>query len=468
MAEQGSAGRGVERGDDVPGPRGFDWLVNVPKLVREDTAPLLARMREEYGPVVRLYRPNRGKEAFLLSDPADVQRVLETDQGNYHKSAVYLEELSEVFGRGLLTSRGDLWARQNRVIAPMFTRESVHSFDGVVTERTAAMLDRWAERAARDEPIHLLEEMERVTLLIIGEAMFSADMAEHAETIGGSLSALRRQFQRETSSLWTPPGWLPTPLNRRAAAAREQLDDLVYDLIEKRRGDAEAYDDLLSKLMLARDEETGRRMDDEQVRDEITTFLLAGHETTAAALTWTWYLLARNPEIHQRLHEQIAAGGAPAEAGFSPDAMADLRYVRQCVQEAMRVYPPVPVFSREVCETTVLGGYEIPASSEVLLSQFAVQRDPEVWADPLVYRPERFDPGWEETTHRYAYFPFGGGARMCIGRQFALMEAQLILAQAAERFRLEVVSPTDGRVGVDSAVTMVPDEELIVLIEPWD
>lgn len=453
-------------GKRVPGPSGTDWLRTITRLFREDTAPILEWLHEEYGDVVRIRIPNTGAPAYLLADPAHVLQVLETNQENYRKSAIYRNQLGEIFGQGLLTSEGERWTRQNRVITPMFTAETVRSFDQVITRRTDALLDRWADHAASGEPIDLLAEMERVTLFIIGEAMFSTDMAAHADAIGTSLRVLRKQFQRRTTELWSPPRWLPTPLNRHSKAALDRLDGIVYDLIEKRRGRTDEFDDLLSKLVRARDDETGARMDDEQIRDEIMTFLLAGHETTAAALTWTWYLLVRDPPIHDRLHERATA--ADLSDGFSPAAADDLQYVKQCVQEAMRIYPPVPVFAREARAADTFGDYRVPAGSDVLLSQFVLHRDPSVWSEPLAYRPARFEPGWEEGKPRYAYFPFGGGARMCIGRQFALLEAQLILARAVERFRLEIVAPDPAAVGLDSAVTMIPDRPLELRVECWD
>jgi cytochrome P450 len=447
----------------IPGPSETGLLKQAARLLREDTATMLQDLRRRYGRIVRLRMPTDGAEAYLLADPTYVQRVLESNQGNYRKAAVYRDELGELFGRGLLTSEGDHWSRQHRTIRPMFRSDSVRSFADLVAEQTDAMCDRWA---ARDEPIDLLAEMERVTLLIIGKAMFSTDMETHAEDIAGALDVLRTEFQRQTNSIRpTIPEWLPTPHNRRVSAARDQLNGIVYGLIEERRGQEGEYDDLLSALMTARDEETGERMDDEQIRDEIMTFLLAGHETTAAALTWTWYLLARNPAVHEELHEQVTAqSGETTGAAFSFGD--DPTYAKQCVQEAMRIYPPVPVFVREARETDTIDGYEIPAGSEVLLSQYVVHRDPDLWDEPSRFRPERFAAGADDERARYSYFPFGGGRRICIGRQFALMEAQIVLSRAVERYRLDLQSPTTEP-GVDSAVTMVPDESIEMRVTEW-
>ncbi|WP_435078044.1 cytochrome P450 [Halococcus sp. AFM35] len=450
----------------IPGPSETGLLKQAARLLREDTATMLEDLRQRYGPVVRLRTPTDGTEAYLLAEPAYVQHVLESNQGNYRKAAVYRDELGELFGRGLLTSEGDHWSRQHRTIRPMFRSDSVRSFADLVAEQTDAMLDRWANHAARDEPIDLLAEMERVTLLIIGKAMFSTDMETHAEDIAAALDVLRTEFQRQTNSVRpTIPEWLPTPHNRRVSVARDELNGIVYDLIEQRRGQAGEYDDLLSALMAARDEETGERMDDEQIRDEIMTFLLAGHETTAAALTWTWYLLARNPAVHEELHEQITTASGRRDAPFSFGG-DDPTYAKRCVQEAMRIYPPVPVFVREARETDTIDGYEIPAGSEVLLSQYVIHRDPDLWDDPSRFRPERFAARTDEDRPRYSYFPFGGGRRICIGRQFALMEDQIVLSRAVGRYRLDLRSPRTEP-GVDSAVTMVPDEPIEMRVTEW-
>jgi cytochrome P450 len=449
----------------IPGPSETGLLRQAARLLRNDTATMLQDLRRRYGRIVRLRMPTDGTEAFLLADPTYVQHVLESNQGNYRKAAVYRDELGELFGRGLLTSEGDHWSRQHRTIRPMFRSDSVRSFADLVTEQTDAMLDRWE---AHDESIDLLAEMERVTLLIIGKAMFSADMEIHADDIASALDVLRTEFQRQTNSVRpTAPDWLPTPHNRRVSAARDQLNGIVYGLIEERRGQPEEYDDLLSALMAARDEETGERMDDEQIRDEIMTFLLAGHETTAAALTWTWYLLARNPVVHEKLHERVTAASGDAGAAAFSFGGDDPTYAKQCVQEAMRIYPPVPVFVREARETDTIDGYEIPAGSEVLLSQYVIHRDPELWGAPTAFRPERFAADADEDRARYSYFPFGGGRRICIGRQFALMEAQIVLSRAVERYRLDLESPTETEPGVDSAVTMVPDESIEMHVAEW-
>lgn len=424
-----------------------------------DTADLLYRISQGRGPVVKVpmtIEPD--DETYLLTRPEQVQHVLEWNQDNYRKSAIYQEELGEVMGSGLLTSQGELWLKQQQRIRPMFTKQSVNSFADLVVDASDRLLDRWADRS---EPIDLLEEMEWVTLVIIGEAMFSADMDDHADEIREALRVLRDRFIEITDPTQPTDKDFSDP---EAEAARDTLEGIVYELIEARRGDTGAYEDLLSMLMTAEDDETGEEMSDEQIRDEIMTFLLAGHETTAASLTWTWYLLDQYSEIHRRLHEHVSGVDLSDPAA----ALSELTYAKQCVQEAMRIYPPVPVFSREAIETDEIDGHTIPAGADVLMSQYVVHRDPDVWDDPLAYRPERFEPGAGDDRPTYSYFPFGGGPRMCIGRQFSLMEARLILGRVVSTYRLSRTAPPAGEdVGVSSAVTMVPDEPVRMAVEEW-
>jgi len=449
-------------GATPPGPSVVERLGQARRMLTEDVTSVLTSAREEYGPVVDLTMPS-GDAGVLLADPEAIQHVLEGNPDNYRRASVYREELSELFGDGLLTSEGDLWHRQHRLIRPMFGSGSVRSFTDLIVQETDAMLDRWIT----GDEIDLLPEMERVTLSIIGKAMFSADVERHAAEIRDALQVLRRGFQREVGVVPTFPEWVPSPHNRRMQRAIDDIDAVVHELIEARRGRADEYDDLLSKLLGARTDD-GERMDDEQIRDELVTFLLAGHETTAAALTWTWYLLANNPGVHERLHDLVADADPTDVVGFSAGAAGSESFVKQCVQEAMRIYPPVPVITREAIDRDEIAGYEVPAGAEVVLSQFVVHRDPDLWEDPLAYRPERFAPGAADDRPAYSYFPFGGGQRICIGRLFALAEAQLILARVVSDVRLTLRSPIHDTPAVDSAVTMVPDELVAMDVTNWE
>lgn len=438
------------------GPTGTEWAGLIGRFATDDTVRVLEHLRERHGPTVRIRPPFGDEGRILLTKPEHIEHVLEQNRRNYPKADVYREELAEAFGTGLLTAGGEQWARQNRTIAPMFQPTQIHRFGDLVLDEADAMVDRWLQT---EGPIDLLAETERVTLLIIGKAMFSEDLESRAAEIGEALDALRAGFQQRAGQFASLPGWLPTPTVRRAYDALEFLDDTVYELIEARRGRAEEYDDLLSRLLLAEDEETGQQLDDEQVRDEVMTFLLAGHETTAAALAWTWILLAEHPSVHRRLYEHVTDTPLAApDVSFDPELLGELDYTKQVVQEAMRLYPTVPVFARKAEETDIVGDVRIPEGTEILLSQYITHRDSRYWDDPERFDPTRF--AGDDDRPRYAYFPFGGGPRACIGRSFALLEAQLILGRAVSRCRLEFASPASAdEIGVNSAVTMTPEPE---------
>jgi cytochrome P450 len=444
-----------------PGPGAAGILGQMGDFMAEDMTDMLADARDRYGTVVSMRMPS-GDPAVFVAEPQGVQRVLQGNQNNYKRSSVYRNELSEAFGEGLLTSEGELWERQHRLIRPMFRSSTVKSFTDLILDETDAMLEDWTH----GDRIHLYEEMERTTLLVIGKAMFSADMEEHADEIAEDLRVLRRAFKREVGPVPTLPDFVPSFHNSRLRRAVRSLNDIVYDLIDERRASDEDREDLLGMLLDARTDD-GERMDDEQVRDELVTFLLAGHETTAAALTWTWYLLGQHPDEHARLHEYVTEADSLRDAvGFSAGAAGNESPLKRALQESMRIYPPVPVITREAAEDDVVAGYEIPAGSEVILSQFVVHRDPDLWEDPMDFRPERFAADAEHEP--YSFFPFGGGKRMCIGRLLALAEAQLVLGRALEDHRLTLESPTDGEPGMDSAVTMIPDDPVEMRVGHWD
>ncbi|MFW5929525.1 MAG: cytochrome P450 [Halobacteriota archaeon] len=448
---------------------GREWL-------REDPVGVLEYLRGRYGRTVRFYHPGFGGEGYVLSRPRDVQYVLNDAHDSFTKAEIYEDELADVFGQGLVTSEGDLWRRQRSLISPMFTRERVSGFVRLMVEETEAMLDRWHDAADGGETIDLLSEMERVTLQAIGRAMFGADMAGRADRMQWALDRLRRRFKRRTEYLVRVPDWMPTPLNLRDQRAFETLEDIVWEIIEgrdpaeaKRRVDGDGGDPDLLDMLLAAETGDGEGMSQQQVRDEVVTFLLAGHETTAASLAWTWYLLAHEPERYEALHEAVADVEVPDDAGAVADVAADLAPVRPYVQEAMRIFPPVPVFARQSKEDHVVDGYRVPAGANVFLPQVLTHRDPEVWEDPWRYDPDRFRGGLDDKPD-YSYYPFGGGPRMCIGRTFSLVESQVILGLASRDVRLSLESPTHPprEMPVKSAVTLTPKTEIEMRVESWD
>jgi cytochrome P450 len=485
-----------------PGKHPMKLLGVGPTWIREDPTGVMEHLCDEYGPTFRVYNPVAGGESYVLGRPEQVQYVLNDAHDGFAKAEIYEDELGDVFGRGLVTSEGELWKRQRSLIAPMFTRDRVATFVDLMVEETREMIERWRDIADAGETIDLLEEMERVTLLTIGRAMFGADMAGKVDEMQWALDVLRGRFKRRTEYMVKVPDWMPTPLNLRDQRAFETLEDIVREIIESRdpadaaarvegsdggaghdgtgQGGTSAGDADLLDMLLAAETSEGEGMDEDQVRDEVMTFLLAGHETTAASLTWTWYLLAHEPERYAALHDAVADvdlptvddDGTDAAGDGAADAMdvaAALEPVRPYVQEAMRIFPPVPLFARRATEEHAVDGYRVPEGANVVLPQIITHRDPAIWDEPWRYDPDRFRGDGIDDKPDYSYYPFGGGPRMCIGRMFSLVESQVILGLASRDLRLALESPTHPpqEMPVRTAVTMTPDTAIEMSVEEW-
>ncbi len=408
-----------------PGPRGHLLSGNLPEF-RAGRLEFLTDCQRRYGDYVALrFGPKR---ILLVSDPAAIEYVLTTGSRNFIKHfALRLNPL--VFGNGLLTSEGEFWRRQRRLIQPAFARERIAAYSQVVVDHTERMLQNWA--AGKDYDI--LDELMQLTLGIAAKTLFDADAASDAEEVSAAMAVAQECFLARFSSGLIIPASIPTPVNLRLRRAVRRLDRVLYRFIDERRRSGQEKDDLLSILLRARDEDDGRRMTDQQLRDEAMTLFLAGHETTALALTWTWYLLARNPACQERLVAEI-----DRVLGQRPPTYADLErlpFTEAVVQESMRLYPPAFILGREVVTPCPVGPYRVARGVTVLMSQWVVQRDPRFFAEPEAFDPERWLDGRAKALPRYAYFPFGGGPRRCIGESFAMMEAMLALALITRRFR---------------------------------
>jgi cytochrome P450 len=414
----------------APGPRTLSPLGSLGAW-RRDPLDFLDRCFREHGDVVRFrFGPLAG---VLLAHPDHVERVLVTHHRDYTKQTRGWRKMREFLGEGLITSEGSHWLRQRRIAQPAFHRQRIASFAGLMTRACVEELERW-EPAARDgRPLDVAQAMMRLTLRIVGETLLSADVTGEADAVGRALAVvLHESIERMSNPLADLP--LPTPGNRRYKAAMAELDGVILGMIAERRRTGEDRGDLLSMLMLAVDEETGERMDDRQLRDEAMAIFLAGHETTANALSWTFHALSLSPAAERRLREEVGALG-----GRVPglDDLPRLPYALAVVKEAMRLYPPVWVVSRHAERADAVGGFAVPRGAIVLVSPYVTHKHPAFWREPEAFRPERFLDGEADRQPRFAYFPFGGGPRQCIGNGFALMEAQLLLATIVQRYRLE-------------------------------
>ena len=411
------------------------------------------------GDVVRL-RLTRGRTLTLVFAPEDVEHVLVTHASNYDKKTPGYERLRDLLGQGLLTSEGDLWRRQRRIVQPLFKRRQVADFGPTMTDTARALAADWELAADSGQPLDVAQAMNHLALEVVGKALFSADLRGESDDLGRALHTALQWFM---SLLTIPiPGYVhwPTPLNRRGRRAVRWLDQTVHGLIEARReGEQPDPPDLLARLMQATDE-AGQPMPDKLLRDEALTMLLAGHETTANALGWTFLLLAQHPDVAAQLEQEVdaALGGRAAEVAD----LERLPYTWQVLQEGMRLYPPAWVIARRSLGEDRLGGFRIPPRSNVILCQYAIQRHPALWPDPTRFDPSRFAPGWEQSQHRYAYFPFGGGQRLCLGETFARQEAVITLATLVQRYRLELVP--GQQIVLEPSVTLRPRDGIRVLV----
>jgi cytochrome P450 len=411
-----------------PGPKGHPLTGNLFDYTR-DHLGFLTRCAREYGDVVRLRFVN--VPVYLLNHPDHIEYVLVRNNRNFIKSKGVRHSLG-FLGEGLLTSEGSFWRRQRRLAQPAFHRERIDAYGEVMVECSAHEVSGWKSGEIRD--VH--EDMARLTLDVVTRTLFGTLLTVEFEEVGAALETIAQRFTGRGGVLFHIPEKVPTPANLRFRRAVRLLDGIIYRIIEGRRAGDERDGDPLSMLLEVRDEETGEGMSDRQLRDEVMTIFLAGHETTANALSWTWYLLARHPETEARLLEEldeVLEGRAP-----TVEDLPRLRYTDMVVKESMRLYPPVWAFGREAVEDCEIGGYHVPAGTQLVMSQWVMHRDPRYYERAEEFRPERWVDGSVEKLPPYAYFPFGGGPRLCIGRSFAWMEAVLLLATIAQKFRLRL------------------------------
>jgi cytochrome P450 len=427
---------------------------------RGDRLGFLVRMARNFGGVSRFEL--RRHSVFLVSDPAGIKRVLQDNADNYGRETRSVEVLRETLGNGLLTTTGPSWWRNRRLAQPSFHKQRLAGFAGVMAEASAECAERLARAGAGGGAyFDLVPEMSRLTLRILGRCLFERELTDEADAVGGALGVVLHHTIDKLGSLVPLPDILPTPRNLRFRAALRALDKVVLSLIDDRRRAGADRGDLLSMLLAARDEDTGEGLSDQQLRDEVMTLLLAGHETTAMALSWTFYLLSLHPGARRKVEEEVAA--LPDRAPGVED-LPRLRYTRMVLDESLRLYPPAWVITRSADAPDEIGGFTIPTGSRVLVSPYVTQHDPGLWDDPEGFDPERFTPEAQEGRARYAYFPFGGGPHLCIGAGFAIMEATIALATIARRLRLDL---EPGRaVAIEPLVTLRPTPGIFVTARP--
>ena len=418
----------------APGPKGH-WLFGSLADRRDRPLDFYTENRDTYGDVVRW----RIGPLLIhqLNHPDHAKHVL-VDHADRFTKGRQIPKLRPLLGKGLLTNEGASWKKQRRLMQPAFHRERlVRLAEGMIAD-TRRLLDRWTPLAERGEVVDVAAEMSALTMEIVGRALFGANLASDSSVIFDALTASLEEANVRLLQIVEVPLSIPTPGNRRFLKARARLDAIVYRVIAERRAGKTEGTDLLKMLVEARDDEdSGSSMDDTQLRDEVMTLFLAGHETTANALAWTFHLLAAHPEIDAKMRAEIAT--VLGERSPSPEDVPKLAYTTRVFEESMRLYPPAWLIARATRFDEEFGGYTIPKGTMVGVAPYAIHRHPKFWPDPTRFDPDRFLPERAEGRPRYAYLPFGGGQRLCIGIHFAMMEAVIILAMVAQRVRLASV-----------------------------
>lgn len=462
---QHSATSPAPAGATIPGPGRFELLFSIPRIQRNPLAYLFS-CAQRYGDLVRFAA---GEQiACFANSPTAIKRVLQDNHRNYTKNTIQYDQLAIVAGRGLLTSDGDEWLSHRRLMQPAFHARRIEAMAPAISHATNAMLAEWQTRrtasawtqSALPGVVDVDAEMLRLTLHIAGLTLFSIDLSRDAPRLTQAILTALDHIVYRASNFLALPERIPTPRNRRFRAALNTLDAAVRELIDARRNPGSATDaqpaDLLSALLNTIDADTGQQLDDRAIRDEVLTLLIAGHETTASALTWAWHLLATHPDAQEMLRREIAqviGARAPQYAD-----LPRLTYCRQVIEETLRLYPPAWLITRRAIEADELDGHPIPAGAIIIISPYTIHRHPAYWIDPDQFRPERFasergDHPWP----RSAYIPFGAGPRLCIGQNFGMVEAMLILAAIAQQIRFEPApgQPADA-VKIEPLVTLRP------------
>ncbi|WSB72183.1 cytochrome P450 [Streptomyces decoyicus] len=452
----------------IPGPAGLPVLGSMLDL-RRDSLGTFLNARRAHGDVVRLEAGPPGLRSVFhaVFAPEGVQQILASQATNFRKDHPLYEEVRQAFGNGLLTSQDTDYLRQRRLVQPLFTKRRVDSYAAAVTTEADTLVDHW--RTADAHTVDLIPEMNRLALRTVARILFGLDAGAAEDAFHRCAPVINAYVVRRAYvPVKVPRNW-PTPGNRRARAATDELNALCDRIIADRRaagstagGAADEGDDLLSLLAAAGNDEDGS-LDATEVREQVLIFLLAGHETTATSLAFTLHLLARHPEEQARVREEI-----DRVLGDRIPTAADLDrlpYLTQALKESMRLYPAAPVVSRRAVEATEIGGFRIPSGADVVVAPWVTHRNPDLWEDPERFDPQRFAPEREAERHRYAWFPFGGGPRACIGQHFSMLESVLALAMVLRAYELDAV---DQEVPVAAGITLQATGPARVRLRPRD
>jgi len=434
-----------------PGPKATPMIGNLAEFGR-DPLGFVSMCAKQYGDVVKI-RVEKERDTYLINNPSQIEYVLANTNRMFSKGYYRDPVMRLVLGNGLITSEGEFWMRQRRLSQPAFHHKRIAGYADIMVGFT------------NNEVHNIDEDMMRLTMEIVSKTLFHIDLREGAKGISHSIETVMKEYNAQLTSVikrilsLLGLGKMPTPGDSRLNLAVNKLDSIIYKIIGERRTIPGDRGDLLSMLIEAHDEDDGSSMTDKQLRDEVMSLFLAGHETTANSLSWTWYYLSENPNVEQKLMSEIQHvlnGRLPTF-----DDLPRLKFVEQVIKEVMRLRPPIWWISREANQDCEIGGFHIPAGSEIGMSQWIVHHDPKYFEDPLTFKPERWND-LEKHLPKYAYFPFGGGHRVCIGNQFAMMEAILLVTTIAQRFHMERVK--ENPVVLEPSITLRPKDGIQMIL----
>jgi enediyne biosynthesis protein E7 len=411
----------------------------------DDSLERMTELFARFGDIYRVYAPGRKAYTYVINHPDDVKRVLVSNHRNYTKG-VGLDRVKILLGNGIMTSEGDFWKRQRYMMQPMFHRRVVTEFARLIDTCTESFIQKWEAQAARGELVNVTEDMSEITLEIVLRSIFGPDFDRLANQEGGNPFDVVTKEQAR---------------NLQFAYRFRSLGKVIAGIVNRRREAHEEHPDFIGMLMNARDKETGDAMNERELIDEVMTLVVAGHETTASALNWTWYLLSQHPEVEAKLHAELDA--VPVESAPLLTQMESLGYTNQVINEALRLYPPGWVLSRRTIGPDMLAGYDIPAGTSVMLSPYLLHRHPQFWKSPNKFWPDRFAPEHEADRPRFAYIPFAAGPRHCIGETLALYEMLMHLYKVARRYRLTYVA--DRPVELEAQINLRTKHPLFMRLE---
>lgn len=442
-----------------PHPHKQHWLLGNLLEFTKGKLDYIFSNKKEIGSFFTIKNPIRN--VVVLTDPEWIKYVLVDNNKNYTKSFAY-EPIKLLLGNGLLTSEGEFWKRQRRLIQPAFYKESIQKMSEVMLEEAIALCDNWKHKFEGNTRVNVSQDYYAFALQIVTKSLFVTDSNIDIHRINTLVTEAQKIASQRLERPLSPPLWVPTARNIRDKKILAELDTIIYGIISERRRSGVLKNDLLDLLIHAKDQDTGAYMDDKQLRDEVITLFMAGHETTAVALVWISVLLARNPHVYDKVVAEI---NTVLPEGQAPDYMLvrQMTYLQCVVDEAMRIYPPAWVVGRRTISEDTIKGYHLPARTNIVMPIIAVHRDADIWENPLEFIPERFYPENIKEKHKYAYFPFGGGPRLCIGNNFSYMSMYMLLAILLPKYRFSL--PTDYKEELNPLITLRPTEDIFLNVK---